>query len=202
MADALRRLSDGRVEIFFMCGNRDFLVGEDYCRRAGMRRIEEPARLKGFGHDALLMHGDALCTDDVAYQRFRRKVRNPAWQKRVLSCPVWVRRLLARLARWKSRRHTGQTEHMIMDVNAEAVARCFREHQTRRIIHGHTHRRAIHDLEIDSMHCQRIVLGDWHDTGSTLRVDENGIAMLTVARDEHERIELRRHETAAPLAGQ
>ena len=201
VADALRRLAERQVNIYFMCGNRDFLVGEDYCRRAGMQWIEEPALLDEAGLSALLMHGDTLCTDDVAYQRFRRKARDPAWQKRMLSYPAWIRRTLARFARWKSRRHTGQTEHMIMDVNTEAVNDCFRTHQVRRIIHGHTHRRAIHDLEVDSVHCQRIVLGDWHATGSAIRIDDDGIAMLTVARDDGGGIELRLHETAAPLAG-
>ena len=201
VADALRRLSGQQVEIFFLCGNRDFLVGADYCRRAGMQWLEEPTLLEDSGCVALLMHGDSLCTDDVAYQRFRRKSRDPAWQQRVLSYPLWLRRALARFARWKSRRHTGQTDNMIMDVNDEAVSNCFRQHEVRRIIHGHTHRRAIHDIEVDSRHCQRIVLGDWHDEGSAVRIDDDGIAMLTVARDDEGKVELRLHETAAPLAG-
>ncbi len=200
IAESLSRLGDQGTEIQFICGNRDFLIGDDYCRLSGMRAVEEPTRLQEYDIDALLMHGDTLCTDDVAYQRFRRKARNPAWQRRVLSYPVWFRKSLAKLARWRSRWHTGRTGQMIMDVNDDAVSSCFREHHVRRIIHGHTHRRAIHDIEIDHRHCQRIVLGDWHEEGSAVRIDDSGIAMMTIARDAAGRIELRLHETAAPLA--
>jgi UDP-2,3-diacylglucosamine hydrolase len=189
------------VDIRFICGNRDFLVGEDYCRLAGMQALEEPWQLNEYGVEAILMHGDTLCTDDIAYQRFRRKARDPDWQRRMLSYPVWVRKSLARLARWRSKLHTGRTQNMIMDVNDEAVASCFRKHDVRRIIHGHTHRRAIHDIEIDGRHCQRIVLGDWHDEGSALRIDDNGISMLTVARNSDHSVELRLQETGAPLTG-
>ncbi|WP_223846344.1 UDP-2,3-diacylglucosamine diphosphatase [Wenzhouxiangella sp. AB-CW3] len=202
VAAASARLAEQGVEVRFLCGNRDFLVGDDYCQLARMERIEEPWHLNHAGTEVLLMHGDILCTDDVAYQRFRRKARNPDWQRKVLSYPLWLRRTLARLARWRSKRHTGQTGQQIMDVNADAVSECFRHHSgVRRIIHGHTHRRAIHDIEVDQRHCQRIVLGDWHEEGSAIRIDENGIAMLTIARDPDGEIELRLHETAAPLAG-
>lgn len=186
--------------MFFLCGNRDFLLGDEYCNRAGTRHIEEPELLEADEPPILLLHGDVLCTDDVSYQRFRRKVRDPEWQRRILSRPVWWRRLLARLARVMSRRHTGSTEGAIMDVNPEAVEDAFRKHGVRRIIHGHTHRRAIHDLEVDHQHRQRIVLGDWHESGSAVRIDGEGIAMLTIARDDREELELRLQETAAPLA--
>ncbi len=202
VAEALTRLATHGVDIRFICGNRDFLVGDDYCRLSGMQALEEPWRFKEYGIEAVLMHGDTLCTDDISYQRFRRKARDPEWQRRMLSYPVWIRKSLARHARWRSKLHTGRTGQMIMDVNEKAVADCFREHDIRRIIHGHTHRRAIHDIEIDNRHCQRVVLGDWHSEGSAVRVDEAGIAMMTIARDAEGRIELRLHETAAPLAGQ
>lgn len=197
----LRALAETGTSIFFICGNRDFLLGEEYCRQAGMTYLEEPFALPGSDPSILLLHGDVLCTDDVSYQRFRRKVRNPDWQRRMLSRPVWYRRLLAHLARIMSRRHTGSTEAMIMDVNQEAVEEFFRTHGTRRIIHGHTHRPAIHDLQIDNQHCQRIVLSDWGDQGNLVRIDDNGVAMLTIARDESGGVELRMQETAAPLAG-
>lgn len=201
MATELAGLSARGTDIYFICGNRDFLLGKDYCRRAGMEYLEEPYRLTATDPPAILLHGDVLCTDDVAYQRFRRKVRNPAWQRRILSRPVWWRRMLARLARIMSRRHTGSTEAVIMDVNDDAVRAYFVKHEVRRVIHGHTHRRAIHDFEIDGKHCQRIVLGDWHEQGSAVRIDAEGIAMLTIARDDDGGVELRLQETAAPLAG-
>lgn len=164
-----------------------------------MKRLDEPEFLRQADARIMLLHGDTLCTDDYAYQKFRRKARDPRWQQRILSKPAWMRRLMARLARWKSRRHTGNTEVSIMDVNSSAVETAFREHGVRRMIHGHTHRPAIHDISIDQRHCQRIVLGDWHETGSVVRVD-SGLAMLTVARDDRGNAELRLQETAAPLS--
>jgi len=164
-----------------------------------MQRIDEPAFLAQGEETILLLHGDTLCTDDASYQRFRRKARDPQWQRRVLSKPVWARRLLARLARWQSRRHTGSTEGRIMDVNPHAVEAAFLEHGVRRMIHGHTHRQAIHDLEVDGRHYQRIVLGDWHESGSVVRVDTDGLAMLAIVHDPHGQAQLRLQETAAPL---
>lgn len=201
VADALSALADAGVQLYFMCGNRDFLLGDGYCRRARMTRIEEPHFIEVDGERVLLLHGDTLCTDDVAYQRFRRKARDPRWQRRLLSRPVWWRRLLARLARMLSRRHTGSSEAKIMDVNDGAVRAAFVDNRVRRMIHGHTHRRAIHDLQIDGRHCQRLVLGDWDETGSALRLQGGELSMLTLARSDDGRIELRLRETAAPLAG-
>jgi len=199
VARQLAELAEGGTALYFMCGNRDFLVGDRFCRLAGMTRLEEPHLLNPDGEPILLLHGDTLCTDDESYQRFRRKARDPSWQKKVLSKPAWMRRLLAKLARVLSRRHTGSTERTIMDVNAEAVEQTFREHGVRRMIHGHTHRPAIHDLSVDRQHCQRIVLGDWHETGSAVRLD-SGISMMDLARSDDGTVELRLQETAAPLS--
>lgn len=203
VARHLSALAGCGTRLYFVCGNRDFLVGDRFCRESGMSRLEEPQRLDTPAGPVVLLHGDTLCTDDTAYQNFRRKARDPHWQRRMLAKPAWLRRLIARLARWKSRRHTGRARHDIMDVNPDAVAAAFREHGVRRMIHGHTHRRAIHDLSIDQRHCQRIVLGDWHHDGSIARVcgNSDSIAMLTVKRDEHGDIALCLQETAAPLAG-
>lgn len=201
MAERLSTLAAAGTRVYFMCGNRDFLVGDAFCASAGMTRLEEPQRLECRGEDILLLHGDTLCTDDVSYQRFRRKVRDPAWQRRVLSKPAWLRRLLARFARLMSRRHTGSSETRIMDVNAEAVAETFRSGSVRRMIHGHTHRPAVHDLSVDQRHCQRIVLGDWHRQGSLVKFEDGQLSMLTISRAADERVELLLQETAAPLAG-
>lgn len=201
VASALGALADDGVAVFFMCGNRDFLLGDRYCREARMTRIEEPHFIETEGESILLLHGDTLCTDDIAYQRFRRKARDPDWQRRLLSRPVWWRRLLARLARLLSRRHTGSSEAKIMDVNDGAVRAAFLDHRVRRMIHGHTHRRAIHDLQVDGRHCQRVVLGDWDETGSAVRLEDGELSMLTLAHSDDGGIELRLQETAAPLAG-
>ncbi|NEZ04042.1 UDP-2,3-diacylglucosamine diphosphatase [Wenzhouxiangella sp. XN201] len=200
VARHLKNLAESGTQILFICGNRDFLLSRDFCGQAGMTWLEEPRIVEQAGEPILLLHGDVLCTDDISYQNFRRKVRDPDWQQRILSRPVWWRRLLARLARLMSRRHTGTTEATIMDVNPQAVAEAFRTHDVRRMIHGHTHRRAIHDLQIDQRHCQRIVLGDWHETGSVVRLLDDEVAMLIVTRDDNQAVELRLQETAAPLA--
>lgn len=201
VARHLAGLAASGTALFFICGNRDFLVGDRFCRHASMSRLEEPRLVPAPDGPTLLLHGDTLCTDDTAYQKFRRKARDPRWQNRMLAKPVWLRALMAKLARWRSRRHTGSTDTGIMDVNSTAVETAFREHGIRRMIHGHTHRQAIHDLSIDQRHCQRIVLGDWHRSGSVLRIAGDTIAMLNVTRDDRGEITLCLHETAAPLAG-
>lgn len=202
VAAGLSALAAEGTSVYFICGNRDFLLGDLYCRRCGMTRLVEPEFIDVEGGRILLLHGDVLCTDDVSYQNFRRKVRDPQWQKRMLSRPAWMRRLLARLARLLSRRHTGSTETTIMDVNEEAVHEAFQTHGVRRMVHGHTHRRAIHDLRVNQRHCQRIVLGDWHHDGSALRLEDGTIAMLTVIRGDDGHARLLLQETAAPLAGE
>lgn len=183
IASAIRDLSASGIPVYFLAGNRDFLVGDAWCRRAGIRRQEEPVVMDLHGVRTVLMHGDTLCTDDHAYQRFRRKVRDPDWQARVLSRPRWWRHLLGRVIRTVSRIRGRNRPQAIMDVNAEAVAEAFRHHDADRLIHGHTHRPGIHDLEIDGRPRQRIVLGDWFDQGSVLEVDDSGTTLRGLVRD-------------------
>lgn len=183
VAAAIRDLVDDGVKVYFMVGNRDFLVGDDYCRLAGMQRIEEPWPMPT--HDLVLVHGDSLCTDDVAYQRFRHRVRQASWQRKMLARPIWLRRTLARLARALSRLSHRSKSPDIMDVNAEAVAECFRRHGVRWLIHGHTHRPAIHALEVDGRRCHRIVLGDWHEhRGSVIALKATNVELLDLRRSE------------------
>ncbi len=191
VAGGLRDLADHGVQIFFVHGNRDFLVGDAYCQRAGMQLVDEPVLLTDCEPATALLHGDTLCTDDVDYQRFRTKVRDPDWQARILSRPLWWRRLLARIARAISRsRNRGKSDE-IMDVNSDAVQQCFRDLGIRRLIHGHTHRPGVHQLEIDGQPCERIVLGDWHgERGSVVRVDEDGVDLLLLTRRPDGQIEL------------
>ena len=116
------------------------------------------------------MHGDVLCTDDVAYQAFRRQVRAPAWKAQVLAMPLEARRALAARARAESRVHTSTTQETIMDVNADTVAQTMRGAGVTHLIHGHTHRPAVHRFELDGRPAERIVLGDLYEQGSVLRV--------------------------------
>ncbi len=174
IATGLKALST-RIPIYFMAGNRDFLLGAEYARLAGMERIAEPVLHDFYGVSTLLLHGDILCTDDTEYRAFRAMVHNPAWQHDFLAKPIEVRRAMAGTARERSGERLRTLAPEIMDVNPEAVAQTFRKQGVRRVIHGHTHRPAIHQLEVDGIARERIVLGNWHEQGgSVLWLDANG----------------------------
>jgi len=183
IAEAAHAVHDSGVPVYFMAGNRDFLLGESYANRAGMRLLEDGTVHEIAGQATLLMHGDVLCTDDVAYQAVRQQVRNPQWQAQVLALPLEARRALAVKAREESRQHTGSTMESIMDVNADAVAEAMRKAGVNRLIHGHTHRPAVHAFELDGQPAERIVLGDWYEHGSVLRIDANGVDLRGLSLD-------------------
>jgi len=168
VADALRGLRDGDVPIYFMHGNRDFLLGANYAERTGMTLLADPTIIDLHGERTLLMHGDTLCTDDLDYQKFRTLVRNPAWQTQFLAKPLAERRVFAAQARGESRKQTAMKPAEIMDVNQNAVASAMRTHDVRRLIHGHTHRPATHRFDLDGQAAERIVLGDWYEQSSVL----------------------------------
>lgn len=175
VARALRTLADTGVPIYFIAGNRDFLLGDTYARRCGMQLLADGTIHAIAGKPTLLMHGDVLCTDDHAYLAFRTQVRDPAWQRRFLSQPLAQRRDFATRARVESRAHTGTASAMLMDVNAAAVAAAMRAAGVMRLIHGHTHRPAIHRFMLDGQPAERIVLGDWYEQGSCLRIGAGGL---------------------------
>ena len=168
---ALRALTQSGVACFALHGNRDFLLGAGFCARSGCRLLPDPVIVQLDRERVVLTHGDALCTDDHAYQELRSIVRQPAWQQRFLALPRSHREQLADEARAGSRRHTARTVPYIMDVNSQAVAAAFRAARVRRMVHGHTHRPAVHDTEVDGEHAQRIVLGAWYEQGSFLRYE-------------------------------
>jgi len=170
MAGELKEVSDSGVPCYFMHGNRDFLLREDYAARAGLELLPEEYVAELYGERVLLMHGDSLCTDDVAYQQFRTMVRNPAWQREFLAKSPQERLQTALQARDASAAHKGAVDMTIMDVNPGEVVAAFERHGVHRMIHGHTHRPATHDLEVRGRPAQRIVLGDWYTQGSVLRV--------------------------------
>lgn len=174
IARATGAVRDAGVPVYFMVGNRDFLLGETYAARAGLTLIEDGAVHDLYDTPTLLMHGDVLCTDDVAYQQIRRQVRSPEWKQQVLSMPLEARRALAAKARAESRAHTSSAQETIMDVNADAVAQALRNAGVKHLIHGHTHRPAVHHFELDGQTAERIVLGDWYEQGSVLRVSPEG----------------------------
>lgn len=180
VARALGSLGEAGVECFFMHGNRDFLVGEEYAALAGMELLPEEHVIDLYGTPTLLLHGDSLCTDDVEYQALRRQVRNPDWQAGVLALPIEERLRMATEAREASKQHTSSASMEIMDVNQQAVEEAFGRHGVPRMIHGHTHRPARHRVELQDLTAERIVLSDWYDKGSYLRVSEEGIESVAI----------------------
>jgi UDP-2,3-diacylglucosamine hydrolase len=181
IASATRAVRDAGVPVYFMVGNRDFLLGETFARHAGMTLLDDGTVHDIHGRPTLLMHGDVLCTDDIAYQAVRQQVRMPQWQAQILSMPLEARRAFAAQAREDSRKHTGSTMESIMDVNAGAVAEAMRKAGVTRMIHGHTHRPAVHSFELDGQPAERIVLGDWYEHGSVLRVTPDEVELRGLA---------------------
>jgi len=168
IAAQLATLAGHGTEIFFMHGNRDFVVGPRFAREAGLTLLADPTSLTVGSDRFLLLHGDTLCTDDVAYQKFRAQVRNPAWQAVALAKPYAEREQIARSIRQRSDVEKSIKAEAIMDVNPSAVAAAFAEHQYPVMIHGHTHRPAKHEVTVDGHDCTRWVLQDWHDFGGYL----------------------------------
>jgi UDP-2,3-diacylglucosamine hydrolase len=185
VADALHALSAAGVPVRFQRGNRDFLLGIDYARRAGFAILPDPAVVVLHGNPVLLTHGDLLCTDDLAYQQFRAQTRDPAWQQRFLSQPLEARIAFAHQARAASQARQGElreagTMETITDVAPATVEEYFIRYGVDTMIHGHTHRPAIHALEVDGRERRRIVLGDWYEQGSVLRVDAEGFGLFSL----------------------
>ena len=182
VAGALHALSGRGVAVGFMHGNRDFLLGDDYARRARMALLADPVVVDVEGRRVLLSHGDLFCTDDIAYQQFRAQTRDPAWQQQFLAQPLDARLAFAERARAASRARAGELRdsgrmETITDVAPAAVAAAFDAHGVDTIIHGHTHRPAIHRDDGRT----RIVLGDWYAQGSVLRVERDRVDLARLA---------------------
>lgn len=182
VASGLKEVADAGVPVFFIRGNRDFLVGQDYALRSGFRILPDPAVVVLYGKPTLLLHGDLLCTGDVAYQAFRTQTRNPDWQAQFLSQPLQARLAFAQQARAASQAHQAKLREggnevrfeTVTDVTPATVEATFARYGIDTMIHGHTHRPAAHELQVGDRPCTRIVLGDWYEQGSVLRVDADG----------------------------
>ncbi|KJK09641.1 UDP-2,3-diacylglucosamine diphosphatase [Pseudomonas tussilaginis] len=181
ICQALRALSDSGTQVYLMHGNRDFLIGDAFCKAAGCTLLSDPSVVQLGGEAVLLMHGDSLCTLDLAYMKMRRYLRNPVslWILRHL--PLSTRQKLARKLRSESRAQTRMKANDIVDVTPEEVPRVMAEHGVRTLVHGHTHRPAIHKLMVDEQPARRIVLGDWDRQGWALQVDEQGFQLAPFA---------------------
>ncbi|WP_193452331.1 UDP-2,3-diacylglucosamine diphosphatase [Pseudomonas nitroreducens] len=175
IARALRGLSDSGTRIYLMHGNRDFLIGKAFCREAGCTLLRDPSLIDLGGEKILLMHGDSLCTLDVAYMKLRRWLRNPLTLFILRNLPLTTRHKLARKLRKESRAQTRMKASEIVDVTPAEVEKIMRDKGVRILIHGHTHRPAVHELEIDGRPARRIVLGDWDRQGWALEADDRGM---------------------------
>ncbi|WP_043306849.1 UDP-2,3-diacylglucosamine diphosphatase [Pseudomonas sp. ML96] len=175
IARALRELSNAGTRIFLMHGNRDFLISRAFCREAGCTLLKEPSTVQFNGEPVLLMHGDSLCTLDVGYMKLRRLLRNPLSLFILRNLPLTTRHKLARKLRSESRAQTSMKAREIIDVTPDEVPRIMAEHGVRTLIHGHTHRPAVHELQVNGQPARRIVLGDWDKQGWALQVDDQGL---------------------------
>lgn len=179
---ALKQLADRGVAVYFMCGNRDFMVGNNFASETGITILPDPYVLTINGDSVILSHGDALCTDDHEYQAVRTMTRNPAWQKMMLEKSLAERIAFAADARKKSLAHATKVSTEIADVNQGAVVQLMSELGIYTLLHGHTHRPAVHEFQIDSKAATRIVLGDWYDQGSVVRWGTSGPQLSTLSR--------------------
>jgi UDP-2,3-diacylglucosamine hydrolase len=181
VAADIRGVTMAGVPVFVAHGNRDFLLGARFMTATGSTLLPERQLIDLAGKSMLISHGDELCTGDVEYQKLRARMRDPVTQRRLLRLPLFVRRLIARGLRRRSRDAIAMKPDAIMDVDPATVEAAFRAFGVARMIHGHTHRPATHALDIDGRACERIVLADWHDDGEYLEADGTGIRRKRIA---------------------
>lgn len=179
IAAAIKTLVAAGVPCHFIHGNRDFLLGNNFARKSGMTLLPEEKRLELYGHQILIMHGDTLCTDDLDYQKFRAKVYNPWMQKLFLALPLFIRQRIAAKMRAGSKAASSKKLPQIMDVNPQAVTGIMEKHRLQWLIHGHTHRPAVHQLSANGKPALRVVLGAWHTEGTMVKVTPQGIELIS-----------------------
>lgn len=174
VADALNTLHQHGVPCYFIHGNRDFLLGKTFAECSHLTLLPTQKIIDVYSKKTLILHGDTLCTDDVEYLKFRKRVHNPFLRRIFLWLPLAWRQKIALRLRNESK-HANQMKSMtIMDVNQSAVACAFADNHVHYMIHGHTHRPAIHTQQVNGETTTRFVLGAWHEEGSVLRFHENG----------------------------
>jgi UDP-2,3-diacylglucosamine hydrolase len=177
IASAIKSLVESGVPCYFIHGNRDFLLGKRFARQSGMQLLPEAQVLDLYGRKVLIMHGDTLCTDDAGYQAFRKKVHTPWIQTLFLALPLFIRRRVAAKMRAGSKAANSSKSQAIMDVNPQAVIDAMEKYRVQWLIHGHTHRPAVHELTANNAPAYRAVLGAWHSEGSMVRVSETGVEL-------------------------
>lgn len=176
---ALHQLTQTRTQVYFMHGNRDFLIRDDFSKATGVQLLSDPTLTQIYGKQILLSHGDALCTDDVQYMAFRSQVRQPSWQEAFLSQTLAERQAFIQQARAKSEQEKSTKMAAIMDVNEQALQTLLRAYNYPPVlVHGHTHRPKRHVHTFDGHTCERYVLGDWYEQGSYLKLSADGTSMV------------------------
>ncbi|WP_426417497.1 UDP-2,3-diacylglucosamine diphosphatase [Aestuariirhabdus sp. LZHN29] len=175
--EALKRFSEKVAPVYFMHGNRDLLIGQKFAKEAGCSILPDPCVIDLYGTPTLLMHGDSLCTFDIAYQRFRRITRNPIVRWLVLHLPLSYRTSSIQKLRSRSQQQGPTKSREIMDVTQTEVERVMAQHNCQRLIHGHTHRPARHPLAINGASAERIVLGDWNQNGWLARATPQSLEL-------------------------
>ncbi|HFT3529541.1 TPA: UDP-2,3-diacylglucosamine diphosphatase [Klebsiella variicola] len=178
IASAIKAVVDAGVPCYFIHGNRDFLVGQRFARQSGMLLLAEEERLDLYGREVLIMHGDTLCTDDPGYLAFRAKVHTPWIQRLFLALPLLIRRRIAASMRADSKAANSSKSMDIMDVNPQAVVDVMERHHVQWLIHGHTHRPAVHELQANGQPAWRVVLGAWHSEGSMVKVTPDDVELI------------------------
>ncbi|ENM1018147.1 UDP-2,3-diacylglucosamine diphosphatase [Klebsiella variicola] len=178
IASAIKAVVDAGVPCYFIHGNRDFLVGQRFARQSGMLLLAEEERLDLYGREVLIMHGDTLCTDDPGYLAFRAKVHTPWIQRLFLALPLLIRRRIAARMRADSKTANSSKSMDIMDVNPQAVVDVMERHHVQWLIHGHTHRPAVHELQANGQPAWRVVLGAWHSEGSMVKVTPDDVELI------------------------
>jgi UDP-2,3-diacylglucosamine hydrolase len=174
----LAKYADAGTPVYFMHGNRDFLIGEQFARDAHLQLLPDPTVVDLYGKPVLLMHGDSLCTEDLEYMQFRQQVRSPQWQAGVLAMPLAQRRQMAAQLRAQSKSMSSMKAEDIMDVSPEEVLKTLRQHHVITLIHGHTHRPNRHALSMDGISGERIVLGDWEQQGWYLQATPEATVLV------------------------
>jgi UDP-2,3-diacylglucosamine hydrolase len=178
IAAAIKSLVDAGVPCYFIHGNRDFLLGKRFARESGMILLAEENVLDLYDRKVLILHGDTLCTDDTGYLAFRAKVHQPWLQKLFLALPLFVRQRIAAKMRANSKAANSTKSLEIMDVNPQAVVNAMERHRVQWLIHGHTHRPAVHQLTANGEPAFRVVLGAWHSEGSMVKVTQDDVELI------------------------
>jgi UDP-2,3-diacylglucosamine hydrolase len=182
VCESLAKLTRSGRRVYAMHGNRDFLMGEGFERRTGVKLLPDPVSVELYGVPTLLSHGDVFCTEDLPYQELRSIVRQPGWQRRFLALPLATRRQLANAARAGSKAHTERQIPVLMDVNPDAVSKALEATGATRLVHGHTHRPAVHRFSVNGNPTERVVLAPWYEAASCVAIDAEGVREIPLPR--------------------